>query len=122
MKKLCVTLLFILTLSLTATVTVSITDVSGDAAVHQVASSGTARWIQFIAADTNSTTTCTTTSMAGCPRIGDASISTSRGLALLPGAGMFLPQEENNQSGNYQLTDVYYLVQTGDKIQILLGK
>jgi len=93
-------------------------DISGDGAVHNIApNGGTARWIQFIALATNSTATCSVSSLAGCPRVGDASISTTRGAALMPGNGFYIP--ESNSSGRQDLSKWYYLIQSGDKMAIL---
>jgi hypothetical protein len=95
---------------------VTIADISGDGAVHQIASSGTAISITFEAPAGNSTTSCTGNTLTGCVRIGDASISTSRGTYLTPGSTATLP--EPGGTTRYKLSEWYYLVQTGDKLVI----
>jgi len=121
MKRLFFLLAFLVA-SVSAGTIVSVTDISGDGMVHAIAASGQAHWVQITAADTNTTTNCSTTAMSACPRIGDASITTSRGIALLPSAGMFFPNLRADSLGYYNLADIYYLVQTGDKLQIIWGQ
>lgn len=90
----------------------SFADIVGDGAAHAISGSGSAHWIQFIAPDTNTSTV----------RVGDASVSTSRGLAIAPGGGLLLPIGEANPDRNYQLSAIYYIVQSGDKLNIVIGQ
>lgn len=120
MKKLLTLLVFTFTLS--AVAPTSIADIAGDGTVRAVGTSQPAYWVLFIAASTNSTTSCTTTVITGCPRVGDSSISTSRGAALVPGSGLFLPQLDPNPEKDYNLASLYTLVQTGDKLHVIYGK
>lgn len=97
---------------------VTIADITGDGAAHQISSgSGTFRSILFRALDTNSTSTCGTSSVAGCVRFGDANISTSRGMYLKPGesSGWL----ESPGAARRTLNTWYYLVQSGDKLSII---
>lgn len=96
---------------------VTIPDIAGDATVHQVAATGSFRSILIRAADTNSTATCSSTSLAGCVRFGDINISTTRGMYLKPGesSGWI----ESSGSARRLLSSWYYLVQTGDKLTII---
>jgi hypothetical protein len=102
----------------------TIADIAGDGAVHAIDPTGTlAQFLQIQAHPHNSTSTCGATAASGCPRIGDASISTTRGSFLLPGSGMFLPPTGVTSSGQfrsaYDLSQIYYLVQIGDHISIV---
>ncbi len=93
---------------------VTVADITGDGVVHQIAAAGSATWLQFQAPPGNSSASCGSSSLAGCVRIGDANISTSRGIFLLPGA--YASEAAAN------LNEWYYLVQTGDKLVITYGK
>lgn len=95
-------------------------DVVGDGVAHAVAGSGTARWISFLAPSSNSTATCGTANVSGCVRIGDASISTSRGTILVPGASAYVAESPGAQ--RHALSQWFYLVQSGDKLVITYGK
>lgn len=102
-------------------VIVTLADISGDGAVHAISASGTTvRWIQFRSLSTNSTASCSISAITGCVRVGDASISTSRGIFLMPGDG--IPILESSGSVRIALNTVYYLVQSGDKISITYMK
>jgi|SRR5579871_3310856 len=90
----------------TGTVT-TIADITGTGAAVQVAASGNARWIQFIAPSTN----------AAAVRCGDVNVSTTRGLPLAAGAGQFLPF----QAQLYNLPTLYCYIANGDKLSIAWG-
>lgn len=97
----------------------TLADISGDGAAHPIASTGAARLIIISALPTNSTTNCGTASVSGCPRVGDSNISTSRGQFLVPGSSMTFPAMPPGAGDQtYLLSNVYYLVQSGDKISI----
>ena len=87
-------------------VPVTITDISGTGAAVVIAASGTARTVTIMALSTNTSTV----------RVGDASISTTRGFPIAPGNGAYYP--ESPGTGRYPLNSIYYLVQVGDKISI----
>lgn len=85
----------------------TIADITGTGAAVQVAASGTARWIQFIAPPTN----------AASVRCGDVNVSTTRGLPLAAGAGQFFPF----QAQLYSLSSLYCYIGSGDKLSIAWG-
>lgn len=93
---------------------VTIADISGDGSAHAIATSGSATWIQFVAPSANS----------AAVRIGDANITTSRGISIAAGGGMFLPAvtrgpfDNQNSDTKYSLPATYYLIQSGDKLSI----
>jgi hypothetical protein len=96
---------------------VSLEDISGDGTRHVIATSGTARWVEVQAFDTN----------VSPVRLGDNTISTTRGIRLLPGSAMMLPFVPESRDFNpsdrvINLADWNYLVQSGDKITINLGQ
>lgn len=89
---------------------VTFTDITGTGANVQLASSGTCKWIQFIAPTANTNNT----------RVGDINISTTRGAYMAPGSGFaFLPSPSG--AGVYSLSTVYTLVQAGDKLSVTCG-
>jgi hypothetical protein len=108
--------LLVLVAVLFAQTPVTLPDISGDGAVHAVASSGEALTITFYAPPGNSTTNCGATAVSGCVRIGDANISASRGTILLPGATAYLGPLPVPGVTVYQLSEWHYLVQSGDKL------
>ena len=98
---------------LLALVTITSTaDISGDGAVHQFASGGAARWVQFVCPSTNTSAV----------RIGDSTISTSKGVPCAPGGALLLPAlpmtDSPASSPLYDLSSIYYLIQSGDKLSI----
>lgn len=119
MRKL---ILLALLLTLSAATVTSPTTVSGDGAVHSIAASGFAKVIIISAWPSNSTATCGTSAISGCPWVGDSNVSTSRGQFLVPGASLTLPESHglNGSQSLYPLAGVFYLVQSGDKISITL--
>lgn len=94
----------------------TVADVTGDGSAHAVATSGTARWIQFIADPAN----------GAAVRIGDSNITTSRGSRVAAGGGLLWPPVScgtaNAENCKYVLAQVFYLAQTGDKISITWGQ
>jgi hypothetical protein len=98
----------------------SFPDIAGDGNVHAISSlSGapaTARTIQFVAGAGNSTASCSGNTVSGCVRIGDSTISSTRGIYLLPGAVYYMPESSGAQ--RYSLSSTYYLIQSGDKLTI----
>lgn len=92
-------------------------DVAGDSAAHQVQTSGTARWVQFI---------CTANNTA-IVRVGDSAVSATRGLPIAAGGGLMLPPIPSAPGMKqidqfYQLSSIYYIVQTGDAVSIAWGR
>lgn len=115
MKKLL--LVFLCAVWLPAQVSLkSVADISGDSASHQLAASGTARWIQFIAPPAN----------ASAVRIGDSTVAAGTGLRMAPGSGMMLPPvacpQGDSANCSIVLASVYYLVQTGDTLTVSWGR
>ena len=93
----------------------SISDVSGDGAAHPIATSGSAYWIQLRAPSTNSSTV----------RWGSSSVSASNGNEIAAGGSQFLPIVAGANGGAaeyYSLSGIYYLIQAGDKLEIVYAK
>jgi hypothetical protein len=95
----------------------SAADITGDAATHQLATSGQARWVLFIAQSGN----------AAVVRIGDSQVSISRGAPISAGAGLLFPalgvdQREASAEHLYDLSAIYYYAATGDKLSVLWAK
>jgi hypothetical protein len=94
----------------------TIADISGTGSPTQLATTGVARWIVFQAPSTNSSNV----------RVGDASITTTQGIFLAPGGTMFYPPiglvANQTEDTRYNLANVYYLVQSGDKLTINYAK
>lgn len=94
----------------------TLADIAGDAAPHAIAATGQARWIQFAAPTTNT----------GVVRVGDANISTARGVPVVAGGGMFFPpitvdQREDREAHLYDLSTIKYQVAVGDTVSITWG-
>ena len=88
-------------------------DVSGDGVAHTLASLfgiNSAKWVQGAAVSVGST----------AARIGDSNVSTSRGIPIPAGGGQLLPPIAEISSF-YDLTLLYYLVQTGDTVSLSCG-
>ena len=97
-------------------VVTSAAQVTGTGAAVQLASSGTARWIQVLAPTTNSAT-------VNC---GDSSVSTTRGILIAAGGGFMFPQiaPDERQAVNqryYSLSTTYCYVANGDKMNVIWG-
>ncbi len=92
----------------------STAQVTGSGASFQLAASGTARWIQVLAATGNS----------GTVNCGGSNVSTTIGVLIPAGAGMFFPpmpfdsRLATNQS-YYSLANVYCYVANGDKVNFV---
>lgn len=115
-------MLFISVIAFAQTTTgpVTIPTISGNGSVTQVAGSGTARWIVFLASNVNATSTCGTSSVAGCVHVGDKTISGTNGYFLLPGQSLYIP--ESPGAVRQALSSWYYLVQSNDKLTIQYGQ
>lgn len=83
------------------------TDITGSGAAVQIASSGTARWVQIIADPGN----------ANPIRVGDAQVSSTRGARIAAGGGLMLPP----QGQSYGLQYIYVYAASGDKVSVLWG-
>lgn len=99
-----------------ATVVVPIADISGTGTAVQVSSTqgAVALWVQFVAPSTNSSVV----------RVGDVTVSGTTGVPVAPGGGYFLPAI-NYTSGpptKYDLSTLYVIVQSGDKLSVEYGK
>lgn len=86
-------------------------DILGDGVVHAIGTTEIARWVQFYPAKTNT----------GQVRVGNSIISATRGMVLDPGAPYMLPTIPAPMPG-YALSNVYYYVAVGDKLNIQWGK
>ena len=95
----------------------TVAEITGSNAAVQINTTGSAVWVAIMANATNSTTNCSTTSMSACPRVGDSSVSATRGVPLLPGASGFYPVPLPNPG--YSLAQLYVYIPTGDKINVL---
>lgn len=94
----------------------SIPDITGDAATHQLQSSGFAKWVLIIPLAANSAKV----------RIGDSATSATRGAEVAPGGGLFMPPfpidtRQSVQQHRYDLSAIYYFAATGDKISVIWG-
>ena len=90
--------------------------ITGDAATHQLQTSGSARWVQFITASGN----------AAAMRIGSSNTSSTRGLPIAAGGGFMLPPipKDSTESGGSQLYDlskIYYYLATSDTVSVAWG-
>jgi hypothetical protein len=95
----------------------SYTEITGDAATHQLASSGTCRSIQFIMPVGN----------VAVVRVGDSTTAISKGLPVAAGAGLFLPPltldtRQGIEQRYYDLSSLYYYAATGDKVDFVCFK
>ncbi len=87
--------------------------ISGDGAAHALATSGAARWVQFVCPSTNSSHVF----------IGASNVSSSNGVDCAPGGAFFMPPLPSSASDGitpplYDLTAWFYLVANGDKLSI----
>lgn len=103
-------------LAFAQTLTVSApADITGDAAAHAVGT-GQVRWVLFITPSTNS----------AAVRVGDSSVSTTRGAPIAAGGGLFFPPippdgRDASSQKMYSLAQIYYVAQTNDKVSISWG-
>lgn len=107
------TLLCGLALCCSAMVTPIIVSITADGAAHQIATTGGASWIQFVAPSSNT----------GTAYVGPAGITSSTGQPLVAGSGQFWPPlpadtRDNQLDRRYNLAGAYYICQTGDKLYI----
>lgn len=91
-------------------------DVSGSSTAVQIATSGTARWIQVIAPAANSNVV----------RCGDSTVTATRGLPIAAGGGFMFPTipPDTRQAVNqhyYSLSTVYCFISSGDKASFAWG-
>ncbi len=90
---------------------------TGDAATHQIATSGSARWVQIIVPTGN----------GAVVRVGDSLTSATRGLPLASGSGMMYPPlpvdtRNSNQAVLYKLSTLYYYAANGDVFNVVIGQ
>lgn len=85
-------------------------DITGDGSAHQVAATGSGRWVQIIAPAANS----------AAVRIGRSDVSSSKGAPVAPGAGFLLPPSTNINI-QYSLNSIYYYAGNGDKLSVIWG-
>lgn len=118
MLKRAILLSFILTLLLLGqSFTVqTFPDITGTGATVQIATSGSAKWVQLITPSGN----------AGVARWGDSSTTSSRGGQLPAGSGQFFPpipatNGGATQSQLYNLAAIYVYVGSGDKVTVVVG-
>ncbi len=104
--------LFSASLAFSQTVSlVTIPDKTGDAAAHQIQTSGTCKALQIIAQVGN----------AAVVRIGDSTVSASAGLPIAAGGGLFLPPitfSNGSSFVSYKLSAMYYYAGSGDVVSI----
>lgn len=102
---------------------VSVPDIAGTGVAASVASvlpaqgipdPGTVRFIQFVAPASNT----------GTVRVGDSKITTTRGIPLAAGAGYNTPTWCSGSINDCKTYTAawYFLVQSGDKVSIVLGR
>ena len=90
-------------------------DIAGDNAAHQLTASLIyAKWVQFTAAGGT-----------GSPRVGDANVSASRGLAVPSAVASTSPPVDfpivSDPLDNYALNSLYAYVPTGTTLTITYG-
>ena len=87
-----------------------LSDITGTGATVALSNSGTARFCQLNPLSTNSAVI----------RLGDATTSISRGVALAAGSGMFIPPSpgQNSAAPIFQLNAVYVYIANGDKLSV----
>lgn len=117
MKKALLLLLCLCSLLSAATET-CIADISGDGSAHAISTSGFALSITIVALSNNATTNCSSSAVSGCPRVGDSTVSTSKGTPMQPGSSKFYAPIMPFNSSLYALAQIFYVVQSGDKISI----
>jgi hypothetical protein len=113
--------------SLLAETTRNVPDISGTGSVVQLkpntGDSNAVQWVLFVAPASNSATTCGTSAISGCPRVGGSTVSTTDGVPLVPGSSRYYgPKECAAPACQLHLTDFYYLVQSGDELIVEYGQ
>jgi hypothetical protein len=107
---------------LSATAIVTPVWITGDGTAHVLDATQVARSVTVLASPTNSTGSCSTSSVALCPVVGDANIAIgSRGIPLLPGSSYTFAVLPTNQPG-YNLWQLYAAASAGDKVMVLWVK
>jgi hypothetical protein len=87
--------------------------ITGDAAIHQIATNGGALWVNFTAPSAN----------ASHVFIGGSTVSaTNYVYDIAPGGTAFLPAVNRQPPGFYPLAQWYYLVANSDKLGIGWGQ
>ena len=86
---------------------ITIPEITGDGSVHAVSVTDNARFVQFVVPSTNASTA----------RIGDSNTSSTRGVPMAPGSGFATPVLPIGSY--YTLTNFYYYVANGDKLDIV---
>lgn len=82
----------------------TIADIAGDNAVHQIALSQQARWIQFTVTGT------------GTVRVGDSNVGASRGIPVAGGSSWTSPTLE--RFARYQVNEFYAYVPSGATLSV----
>jgi hypothetical protein len=111
MRKLILALMFsALALAQSTLILFPLSDITGSGATVALSTSGTARFCQLIALPTN----------AAAIRLGDASTTISRGAAIAPGGGQFIPPSpgQNSAAPVFQLNAVFVYIANGDKLTV----
>ncbi len=89
-------------------------DVAGDGAIHTISSAlgnlKYAKWFQVQAVSVG----------AVAARVGSSNISATRGAVCAAGGSLFYPTVAE-MTNYYDLTKIYYLVQSGDTVSISCG-
>ncbi len=89
-------------------------DIAGDGAIHTISSAlgnlKNAKWVQVQAVSIG----------AVAARVGSASITATHGAIVGPGGAQFFPAIAE-MTNFYDLTKIYYLVQSGDTVSISCG-
>lgn len=89
----------------------TLADISGTGSKAQIATSGSALWVQFVAPAGNTSTV----------RVGDINITTTRGTVMAAGSGFLLPRISTNTQQLYNLSQIYVLIQSGDSLTVSYG-
>jgi len=97
-------ILLLAAIVLTATVKTR-TEITGTGAAVQVASSGSALWVQVVADPGNSSPV----------RLGDSTVTATSGVRVAPGGGQMLPYKGDF----YTLSSIYVYVANGDKVSVI---
>ena len=87
-----------------------LSDITGSGATVALSTSGTARFCQLNPLAAN----------GAVVRLGDATTSISRGVALAAGSGMFIPPSPgvNSSAPVFQLNAVFVYIANGDKLSV----
>lgn len=96
---------------------VSIADITGNSAAQQISATAVnARWVLIIALSANS----------AAVRVGDSSVSATRGAQVVAGGGLFLPALPPNSNSprqnTYDLSKIYFYGVSPDAISVIYGR